>query len=97
MAIGLRAELRSGTASHVRLLATLRTTGPTPDAAGIYVVEGTDALRRRLAALQLAGAFGSGVIRVDLQHVVSRYIGETEKNLHLPISCQRMVRARVIA
>jgi SpoVK/Ycf46/Vps4 family AAA+-type ATPase len=35
-----------------------------------------------LAARELAGRLGRPLVRIDLQAVVSKYIGETEKNLN---------------
>lgn len=42
---------------------------------------GADGARRWQAAQELAAAFKVGIKRVDLSAVVSKYIGETEKNL----------------
>lgn len=42
---------------------------------------GTDTEGKRLAARLLAGALGKDLHRVDLSRLVSKYIGETEKNL----------------
>ncbi len=48
-------------------------------APGLFV--GLDGTGKTMAADALARASGLGVLRVDLRDIVSKYIGETEKNL----------------
>ncbi len=60
-----------------------RTKGAATDRAGTGVLfAGSDATGKTLAAEMLAGALGRPLYRIDLAAVVSKYIGETEKNLH---------------
>lgn len=53
----------------------------TPSAA-VLILSGSTALRRRKAAETLAETLKVDLFRVDLSAVVSKYIGETEKNLN---------------
>ena len=48
---------------------------------GTVLLAGPSGTGKTLAAEALAGALGRDLMRVDLSRVVSRYIGETEKNL----------------
>jgi SpoVK/Ycf46/Vps4 family AAA+-type ATPase len=48
----------------------------------VLVLSGSTALRRRKAAETLAETLKVDLFRVDLSAVVSKYIGETEKNLN---------------
>ena len=50
--------------------------------AAVLVLSGSTALRRRKAAETLAETLKVDLFRVDLSAVVSKYIGETEKNLN---------------
>ena len=50
--------------------------------AAVLILFGSTALRRRKAAETLAETLKVGLFRVDLSAVVSKYIGETEKNLN---------------
>ena len=55
---------------------------PTEPSALVLVLSGSTALRRRKAAETLAAELKLDLFRVDLSAVVSKYIGETEKNLN---------------
>ena len=55
---------------------------PTEPSALVLVLSGSTALRRRKAAEVLAAELKVDLFRVDLSAVVSKYIGETEKNLN---------------
>ncbi|MEO8808556.1 MAG: AAA family ATPase [Burkholderiaceae bacterium] len=48
---------------------------------GVMLMTGPSGTGKTLAAEVLAGTMGRDLMRVDLGRVVSRYIGETEKNL----------------
>ena len=48
---------------------------------GTVLMTGPSGTGKMLAAEVLAGTMGRGLMRVDLGRVVSRYVGETEKNL----------------
>jgi hypothetical protein len=48
---------------------------------GAQVIKGSSTEQRLKTAERLAQAQGKALIRVDLSQVVSKYIGETEKNL----------------
>lgn len=48
---------------------------------GTVLLTGPSGTGKTLAAEALAGTLGRDLMRVDLGRVVSRYIGETEKNL----------------
>ncbi len=50
--------------------------------AAVLILSGSTALRRRKAAETLAETLKVDLFRVDLVAVVSKYIGETEKNLN---------------
>ena len=50
--------------------------------AAVLVLSGSTALRRRKSAETLAETLKVDLFRVDLSAVVSKYIGETEKNLN---------------
>ena len=50
--------------------------------AAVLILSGSTALRRRKAAETLAETLKVDLFRVDLSAVVSKYIGETEKNLN---------------
>ena len=60
-------------------LATLRTVAAQRQ--GVVLLIGPPGTGKTLAAEALAGTVGRDLIRVDVGRVVSRYIGETEKNL----------------
>ncbi len=47
----------------------------------VALFEGVSGTGKTLAAHWLATSIGSAVQRVDLRHVVSKYVGETERNL----------------
>lgn len=49
--------------------------------AGALLLTGPAGADKTRVAESLAGTLGRGLLRVDLARVVSRYIGETEKNL----------------
>ena len=48
---------------------------------GVVLLAGPSGTGKTLAAEGLASAIGRDLMRIDLGRVVSRYIGETEKNL----------------
>lgn len=48
---------------------------------GVIVLAGSTKLQRRKAVDLLSAELDRRVLRVDLSHIESRYIGETEKNL----------------
>jgi len=48
---------------------------------GAVLLTGPAGTGKTLAAESLAGTMGRDLVRVDLGRVISRYIGETEKNL----------------
>jgi SpoVK/Ycf46/Vps4 family AAA+-type ATPase len=50
--------------------------------AAVLILSGSTALRRRKSAEMLAETLQVDLFRVDLSAVVSKYIGETEKNLN---------------
>ena len=50
--------------------------------AAVLVLSGSTALRRRKSAEMLADTLKVDLFRVDVSAVLSRYIGETEKNLN---------------
>ncbi len=50
--------------------------------AAVLVLSGSTALRRRKSAEMLAETLNVDLFRVDVSAVMSRYIGETEKNLN---------------
>ncbi len=54
----------------------------TAPSAAVLILSGSTALRRRKAAETLAETLKVDLFRVDLSVVVSKYIGETEKNLN---------------
>ncbi len=55
---------------------------PKAPSAAVLILSGSTALRRRKAAETLAETLKVDLFRVDLSAVVSKYIGETEKNLN---------------
>src|ERR1043165_9298679 len=55
---------------------------PTPMSAAVLVLSGSTARRRRKSAEMLAETLKVDLFKVDVSAVVSRYIGETEKNLN---------------
>ena len=55
---------------------------PKATSSAVLVLSGSTALRRRKAAETLAETLKVDLFRVDLSAVVSKYIGETEKNLN---------------
>lgn len=55
---------------------------PSEPSSVVLVLSGSAALRRRKAAEMLAEELKLDLFRVDLSAVVSKYIGETEKNLN---------------
>jgi len=58
-----------------------RTIGNSPAAGVTAVFNGRDAVGKINAGIALANQIGATLYRVDLSRVVSKYIGETEKNL----------------
>ncbi len=50
-------------------------------ASGVALFHGPSGTGKTLAALAIARELDVQVFRIDLSHVVSKYIGETEKNL----------------
>lgn len=55
---------------------------PKATSSAVLILSGSTALRRRKAAETLAETLKVDLFRVDLSAVVSKYIGETEKNLN---------------
>ena len=55
---------------------------PKATSAAVLVLSGSTALRRRKSAEMLAETLKVDLFRVDVSAVLSRYIGETEKNLN---------------
>jgi SpoVK/Ycf46/Vps4 family AAA+-type ATPase len=55
---------------------------PKATSAAVLILSGSTALRRRKSAEMLADTLKVDLFRVDVSAVVSRYIGETEKNLN---------------
>ena len=49
--------------------------------AGVALFSGPSGTGKTIAALVLASELGRQVMRIDLSRVVSKYIGETEKNI----------------
>jgi len=60
--------------TRLRLVAAQR-------AAGTVLVTGLSSAQRTLAAEAVAGSMGRQLLHVDLARIVSKFIGETEKNL----------------
>jgi AAA+ superfamily predicted ATPase len=56
---------------------------PTPSRGLVALFSGPSGTGKTLAAEIIAGALGLEVFKLDLSSVVSKYIGETEKNLEL--------------
>jgi SpoVK/Ycf46/Vps4 family AAA+-type ATPase len=65
--------LPAGGLAQLRIVAAQRT--------GAVLLTGPSGTGKTLAAEGLAGTIGRDLMRVDLGRLVSRYIGETEKNL----------------
>jgi SpoVK/Ycf46/Vps4 family AAA+-type ATPase len=76
LAIALRAQ-RAAPASEPRALSV---NAPAPNG-NTALFAGSDSAARTTAAAALANELGVDLYRVDLSQVVSKYIGETEKNL----------------
>ncbi len=73
-------QLEHGSKGYEALVEELAS-GPGPSSRPLVVLEGGTADQRTEAARSLAGRIGLPLFRVDLSQVVSKYIGETEKNL----------------
>ena len=61
----------------IQILRNLRAT----ESSGVVLFHGPGGTGKTMAALALAGELGRQVMRIDLSRVVSKYIGETEKQL----------------
>jgi len=71
LAANLRA--RTGPSEHA--------TAPSHGASNVVLFTGPGGTGKTMAAQALAAELGSGVFRIDVPQLVSKYIGETEKNL----------------
>ena len=70
------------TAGNKKATPVRRTKKSKAASVAVLVLSGSTALRRRKAAETLAETLKISLFRVDLSAVVSKYIGETEKNLN---------------
>jgi SpoVK/Ycf46/Vps4 family AAA+-type ATPase len=73
---------RTSPAGKKKATTVRRTKKPKATSSAVLVLSGSTALRRRKAAETLAETLKVDLFRVDLSAVVSKYIGETEKNLN---------------
>ena len=73
---------RTRTAGQKKAASGRRVKKAKPTSSAVLVLSGSTALRRRKAAETLAETLKVDLFRVDLSAVVSKYIGETEKNLN---------------
>ena len=71
-------------AEYHQLIAELRQ--PVSGTTTLVTLSGGTTAARHEAAQQFAAALGRNLLRIDLDSLVSKYIGETEKNLHLLLS-----------
>jgi SpoVK/Ycf46/Vps4 family AAA+-type ATPase len=74
----LEPELRPSSRTQLDLLEVARLAGQRPTSVLLTAATPAEAL---VAGATLAAALGRDLYRVDLNQVVSKYIGETEKNL----------------
>lgn len=73
---------RTSAAAQKKATSVRRVKKPKATSAAVLVLSGSTALRRRKAAEILAAELKLDLFRADLSVVVSRYTGETEKNLN---------------
>jgi SpoVK/Ycf46/Vps4 family AAA+-type ATPase len=72
-------EMRYSSRELERLVSTLK--DEPRDAVTLVVLAGTSKDQKAITAEAIAKQLQRNLFRVDLSHVVSKYIGETEKNL----------------
>lgn len=73
---------RKSTAAAKKATAVRRAKKSKGTSVAVLVLHGSTALRRKKSAETLAESLHVELFRVDVSAVVSRYIGETEKNLN---------------
>lgn len=78
--VAARMRGRAGRPQRRRQRSSVRR-GQAPSPGTRIVLSGPSGTGKALAARTLAGELGTDLLRVDLQQVASRYIGETEENL----------------
>jgi SpoVK/Ycf46/Vps4 family AAA+-type ATPase len=82
MAAKTTTRRRTRPAGQKKATPVRRAKKPKATSSAVLVLSGSTALRRRKAAETLAETLKVDLFRVDLSAVVSKYIGETEKNLN---------------